>query len=468
MTEKYGDYLTDEERAEFGQEQEQDEQPGQQKEATPKKALKFVCMADVQPEQVRWLWEPYIPKGKITLLEGDPAAGKTFIALAVAAVVSTGGPFPNSETGRVIGRRDPGSVIYLSAEDGTADTLRPRLDMVGADPKRVYAITGTVEDEKEGIFSFDDLALLDVMADTIKPELIVIDPLQAYLGASVDMHRANETRPVLSRLAALAERHCCAVLCIRHLSKASTSKSIYRGMGSIDFTAAARSVLLAGSDPQEPKTRAIAHIKSSLAPAGASQGYELGDGFLWMGISHLTAAGMLASEEPVKKEKTKEAVSWLKDILKNGPVEKREVENMAEDEEILSMTLRRAREKLGVVSRKRPGEKNGPWLWELPSKFMENDDLFNGQHVEDAQGHKMSNTSTREKSSNDRGSTCCSGKNGEQDVEASNGAENQRLDDLLNLFPKSEQPEEQPNEQGEGINSTGKDGELWEVNLDDI
>ncbi len=451
---KYSDHLTEEELNELDRDVER------HSEGTPKKSLKFVCMADVQPEQVRWLWEPYIPKGKITLLEGDPAAGKTFIALAIAAAVSTGGPFPNSETGRAIGRREPGSVIYLSAEDGPADTLRPRLDMVGADPKRIYAITGTVEDEKEGIFSFDDLTLLDVMADNVKPELIIVDPLQAYLGASVDMHRANETRPVLSRLSALAERHGCALLCIRHLSKASASKSIYRGMGSIDFTAAARSVLLAGSDPQDPKTRAIAHIKSSLAPAGASQGYELRDGFYWTGISYLTAASMLASEEPAKKEKAKEAEEWLKEILVNGPMEKREIEELAEDEGIKARTLRRAFEKLRVKSYKKPGEKNGPWMWELPGNKSQN----NVVPFEKPQGKNMVNTSIRNFSSNDADSTCCPRKNDGQDVEASSGAENQRLDDLANLFPKDEQDDEQ----GENKNPTGNNGGLWEIDFDDL
>lgn len=168
------------------------------------KKIRFVRMSDVEPEKVGWLWPYYIPLGKITLLEGDPGCGKTWLALVFASVVSTGAPFPDTESGRLIGRRDAGSVLYLSAEDGPADTLRPRLDTVKADVSRVYVVTGTQDEKGEGTFSFDDLTLLDALAEVLKPKLVVVDPLQAYLGASIDMHRANETRPVLVRLAALA------------------------------------------------------------------------------------------------------------------------------------------------------------------------------------------------------------------------------------------------------------------------
>lgn len=395
----------------------QGESGQEQPDGADTKKICYVQLSKVQPEEVSWLWKPYIPKRKITLLEGDPGIGKSWLSMALAAGITTGAAFPDAESGRPIFRQDPGNVIYLSAEDGPSDTLRPRFDSLGADVSRIYVVTGTRDEKGESAFSFDDLILLDSMAELYKPALIVIDPLQAYLGATVDMHRANETRPVLARLAALAERHDCAVLCIRHLNKGTGGKVLYRGMGSIDFTAAARSVLLAGCDQNDPSKRALIHIKSSLAPAGQAQGYELKDGFFWTGISTLTASELLSNEIQHSKEvnKLEEATTWLIEQLQNGPCEKKDLLELADDVGIKKMTLRRAAERLEVKSYKKPGEKNGPWLWELPGDNEQDDN--NSLRVQ------MSNTSTREKTSNDAASTVCSLKNDDQDVEANNGAE---------------------------------------------
>lgn len=385
------------------------------------KEIKLVCMSNVEPEEVTWLWEPYIPIGKITLLEGDPGCGKTWLALALASIVSNGAPFPDADRGRCIYRRDPGKVLYLSAEDDPADTLRPRLDALGADPSNIYAITGIQDEGRDGVFSFTDLALLDGLMESLNPALVVVDPIQAYLGASVDMHRANETRPVLARLAIFAERHRCAVLCVRHLSKANTSKHIYRGMGSIDFTAAARSVLLAGSDPHDHQKRAIIHLKSSLAPAGPAQGYEMRDGFYWTGISDLTAAVILGSESITdKKSRPELAAEWLQEVLESGPLEKREVEQLAEEEGIRPKTLRLAAKKLGIKWYKKPGEKNGPYIWELPGINYQNGVDQDGQTVELPQGQNKGKPSTRNFPSNGAASTGCPLKNKGQTVETNN------------------------------------------------
>jgi len=336
----------------------------------PKKSLRVVCMADVEPEEISWLWEPYIPKGKLTLLIGDPGAGKTFLSLALAAAISTGNPLPDKNHGRPITRREPGNVIYMSAEDGIADTLRPRLDMLGGNPNNVHAITGTTENEKESAFSFDDLLLLDGLAEALKPELIICDPLHAFLGANIDMHRANETRPILSRLATLAEKHKCAVLCLEHMNKSSNSNALYRILGSIDFSAIARSILLAGNNPDNPGEKAITHIKSSLAPVGASQGYalEIGKGFYWTGLSELTTGKMLGNDKDQKKNTNSldNAVEWLKEELASGPREGKAIEELAKSDGISAMTLRRAREQLKIEPYKEKGVKNGKWLWELP------------------------------------------------------------------------------------------------------
>lgn len=442
----------------YGMSEEEKEHYREQQEPNGK-IIRVVRMSEVEPEKVTWLWEPYIPAGKITLLEGDPGCGKTWVALAIASTVSTGAAFPDPETGRCLFRRQPANVIYLSAEDGPADTLRPRLDAVKADVSQVYVVTGTQDENGESMFSFEDLALLDGLADSLKPALVV-DPLQAYLGAGVDMHRANETRPILVRLTALAERHKCAVICIRHLSKASTSKSIYRGIGSIDFTAAARSVLLAGTDPQNPTSRAIVHIKSSLAPAGQSQGYELQNGFYWTGISELTAAAILGSEAGKSERNVlDEVIDWLESVLSKGPQEKKHIEELAAGGGIKAWTLRRAFEKLQIQSYKKPGEKNGPYIWELPGTNYQNGVVQDGKTGELPQGKNMVNPSNRKNPSNNKTSTGCPSFLLGQTVEVNENKASRWVDGLANECPCGEKDKN---------DLTAEDVDRWGMHPDEI
>ena len=180
------------------------------------------------------VWHPYIPRGKLTLLEGDPGQGKSWITLAIATALSVGRGLPGEDE-----TTTPSSILVMTAEDGLGDTVRPRLDSMGADVTRVYACENVEPFDEEG------LNLLEKRADDLRPDLIVVDPLVAYIGAGVDIHRANETRAVLARLAEIADQTQSAILAVRHLNKSSGGKAIYRGLGSIDFTAAVRSVLLA-------------------------------------------------------------------------------------------------------------------------------------------------------------------------------------------------------------------------------
>ncbi|BAF61058.1 MAG: AAA family ATPase [Pelotomaculum sp.] len=276
----------------------------------------IVRLAEVEPEEVAWLWEPYIPLGKLTILEGDPGVGKTWLALQLAAIVSRGDPFPGLD-GVPRERREPANVVYLSAEDGLADTLRPRLDKAGADVNRVYALTGWEGKSKTGSITLLALDVIETALQQVKPALVVVDPLQAYLGAGVDMHRANEVRPVLAGLAALAERYKCAALCIRHLGKSQQDRAIYRGLGSIDFAAAARSILLVGQHPDDEHRRVLAQSKNSLAAKGVSIAFELReDGFFWCGLSDITVEALLAvprSEE--EKSAVDEAAGFLREAL---------------------------------------------------------------------------------------------------------------------------------------------------------
>jgi len=259
--------MTPEEEAEFLRKASEGKEQKKPEKSNDSQKAQVTCLADVQPESVNFLWEPYIVRRKLNILEGDPSIGKTFLALQFATIVTRGSPWPNPRSGIPDLYNEPGNVLYMSAEDGLADTLRPRLDKMGADVSRFYALVGSKDkEEKLNGVTLADLDIIEQALQQVTPALVVIDPLQGYLGAKVDMHRANEVRPVLTGLAQLAEKYNAAVLCIRHLTKGATAKTMYQGMGSIDFTAAARSVILAGADPDNPDKRAIIQLKAVWPP----------------------------------------------------------------------------------------------------------------------------------------------------------------------------------------------------------
>lgn len=332
-----------------------------------------VKMSDVIPKSVRWLWEPFIPIGKITLLEGDPGIGKTWLALQLAAIISNGNRFPRLD-GIPSENQEPRAVLYLSAEDGLGDTLRPRLDAAGADPSKIHALTGWRQEvetgePKSGQVSLQDIPTIETAIATHKPALVVIDPLQAYFGAGVDFYRANETRPILSALGQMAERQGVAVLAIRHLGKSRHDRAVYQGLGSIDFAAAARSILLVGQSPDDPALRVMAHVKSSLAPKGPSIAYQLIDGrFVWAGVSKLSADALLA---PQTSEENKSAISeakeFLLELLRSGPAASNDIFREAKENGLSERTLKRAKAALGIVAQRRKSvDGGGQWFWKIP------------------------------------------------------------------------------------------------------
>jgi hypothetical protein len=277
-----------------------------------KKKSKLIRMSDIETEQVQWLWYPFIPYGKITIIQGDPGEGKTSFVLAMIALLTTGNPLPEEKTAA-----EPIRVIYQSAKDGLADTIKPRLEMSGADCSCVLVI-----DESDKELTLCDERLEQAVQET-GAWLIVLDPLQAYLGDNVDMHRANEVRPVFKRLCAMAERTSCAVILIGHMNKAQGLKSSYRGLDSIDFRAAARSVLLVGRLKSDPGIRVVTHDKSSLAPEGRSIAFSLDaeNGFQWKGYRDITVDEVLTGAGSVQT-KTMQMEDELKQLLvKPVPVE---------------------------------------------------------------------------------------------------------------------------------------------------
>ncbi len=231
-----------------------------------KTELKLIHMSEIESEEVSWLWYPFIPYGKLTIVQGDPGDGKTTFVLNVAAKLSKGEALDEA-----MKCEEPIHIIYQTAEDGLADTVKPRLEKAGADCTRISVI-----DESDKSLSMADERLEEALQRT-NAKLLILDPIQAYLGGGMDMNRANEARDMTKRLGVLAEKYKCAIVLIGHMNKAAGNKAAYRGMGSIDFYAVARSVLLVGRIEGEPELRALVQIKNNLAAFGHSKAFRLSE-----------------------------------------------------------------------------------------------------------------------------------------------------------------------------------------------
>ena len=322
--------------------------------------LKLIHMEDVVSKEVEWLWYPYIPYGKITIIEGDPGEGKTTLVLKLAAALSRGLPLPCDDDKEY----EPIHIIYQTAEDGIEDTIKPRLEKAGADCSMIRVI-----DETDKELSMTDDRLEQAIIET-GARLIILDPIQAYIGATVDMHRANEIRPVLKHLGIIAEKHNCAIILIGHMNKASGSKSTYRGLGSIDIQATARSVLLVARLRDKPNIRIMAHDKSSLAPAGDAIGFEMTEdnGMVCIGPYDITIDKLLSGNEGRGKKKLDIAENFIKEYFgTNKVIPSNEIMMEAAKRSIKRNTLLSAKKKLGITSDKEKAEDGTIyWTWIMP------------------------------------------------------------------------------------------------------
>ena len=322
--------------------------------------LKLIHMEDVVSKEVEWLWYPYIPYGKITIVEGDPGEGKTTLVLKLAAALSMGLPLPCDDYKEY----EPIHIIYQTAEDGIEDTIKPRLEKAGADCSMIRVI-----DETDKELSMTDDRLEQAIIET-GARLIILDPIQAYIGATVDMHRANEIRPVLKHLGIIAEKHNCAIILIGHMNKASGSKSTYRGLGSIDIQATARRVLLVARLRDKPNIRIMAHDKSSLAPAGDAIGFEMTEdnGMVCIGPYDITIDELLSGNEGRGKKKLDIAENFIKEYFGiNKVIPSNEIMMEAAKRSIKRNTLLSAKKKLGITSDKEKAEDGTIyWTWIMP------------------------------------------------------------------------------------------------------
>ena len=303
-------------------------------------------------KEVDWLWYPYIPYGKITILQGDPGEGKSTMMMQLAALITTGKAMPDGS-----GDKIPGNVIYQAAEDGIEDTIKPRLEAAGADCSRIAFL----EQPDEEPILLNDTRLAQAIEGT-QAKLLVIDPLQAYLRMDSEMQRTNSVRSVLTNLAKVAERTGCAVVLIGHMNKSNRTKGIYRGLGSIDIAAVARSILLVGRDRNIPHYRVMLQIKNNLAPEGKAYVFELhpNSGFRWIGQEEYKVEDLL-SHKSKTDSKLDKAKDYLQLLLSGTDMACADIFDKMRASGIGKRTVEQAKKDMGIISYK-SGDK---WYWQL-------------------------------------------------------------------------------------------------------
>lgn len=311
----------------------------------------FANVNDMEAVKTKWLWYPYIPSGKITLMTADPGTGKTFLSLYIAAMVSNGQPFYGQEDFET---REPRVAVYQTAEDGYADTIKPRL--MKFKPAANLKNIGYYIEEQQAIDFSQTSDIIEEMMKQLRPALMIFDPLQAYLGADIDMHRANEVRPVLAKIGHLAEKYECAVLLVMHNSKCSGADPLYRALGSIDIVGIARSMLILGKNPDDNSQVVMCHEKSSLAGYGKSILFHIDneDGIVFDGLTDMRASDILNRRKGSRDKasvKLDEATELLEaEINEGGWIEYSKVKELCEEHGISSTSIKRAKQALQLES----------------------------------------------------------------------------------------------------------------------
>lgn len=301
----------------------------------------------VKAKQVDWLWYPYIAYGKITVLQGDPGDGKSTFILELVGLLTKGYPLPGGGKAS-----KPIKVIYQCLEDNPEDTIKPRLIKAGADCDKVFFFPENPE------LTLSDERLENTIRE-LGVKLVIFDPFQSFMPKDADFTNAVKMRSALSPLAKAAERCKCAVVLIGHMNKDLGGKNIYRGLGSIDIAAIARSILMISRNDENPSFRIMSQIKNNLGPEGLDISFEFSkEGFVWHGAL------------PRKQEKLEDqslsqgdrAKETIKSLLAGNDLKATEVMEHAEMLGLAERTVKRAKKDLHIKTYK----KGNAWYWHLP------------------------------------------------------------------------------------------------------
>lgn len=326
--------------------------------------------SDIQVRKVEWLWYPYIPYGKITLIQGDPGDGKSTMMMKIIAEISAGGRLPD---GTKIGQ--PRRIIYQCSEDGVRDTIKPRLDSCGANCKNIAFL----DEEVHYGLTLDDDRLRTAIAE-FRPKLVVIDPIQSYIESDSDLRMAAKARKLMRRIGTWASTYDCAFVLIGHLTKNENSKGLYRGLGSIDIVAAARSILQIDRDSTDHDIRTVIQIKNNLAPIGDPVKFEIrkNTGFKWLqiadGYSKLTTkTPVIDSIDAIPRNKHELACFILRELLQNGKLESTIIRKEMSRFHIGEKTVNEVKADMGIKSVR----KMQKWYWSLPNE----DDIYTEDYI---------------------------------------------------------------------------------------
>lgn len=308
--------------------------------------------SSVEKSPVEWMWYPYIPYGKLTLLEGDPGEGKSSFMLGVAALLSMGLDMPDG-----FHTPAPQNILYQCSEDDISDTIKPRLLAANADCSRVAYII-----DDDGSLNMEDSRIERTVKAT-GARLLILDPLQSFLPQNGDLGNAGRIRSVLGHLSLIAAKHHCAVILIGHMNKTSGSKNLYRGLGSIDIAAICRSVMMITHDDEDEEVRYMHHVKSSLAPKGCAIRFDFGDNgqVRWLGKSHVPFPDMESTSSD-KDTKCNKAIRDLERLLRKEIMPSKEIMKVMMGRGYGERTIGEAKRRLGVLSLK----EDSIWYWKLP------------------------------------------------------------------------------------------------------
>lgn len=332
-------------------------------------------MSQVEEEDIDWIWQPYVAKGEVTILEGDPGLGKSYLAQMLAGAICKGARLPrmNSNRGKV--RMKQGPVIYFDLENSAASVTKPRLRWNGFENMENFW-------QEEQAFTLGDedyhAAMIEAL-DRIKPSMVVFDTINTYIGKT-DSNKGVEVTQAMNKFKEIASRYHCSVLVLRHLTKMSRTNpqdAIYRGQGSISFTGAARVVMTVGNHPEFQKHEGervlcITKMNISVHPMALEFSITSKEGkfseseFRWGGWTNLTSDEILSSKKDDKVNTTDDAKEFLEELLLEGPRPKKEVIALAENRSFSQRTIERAAKNLGVVTTRQGKGRSHTANWELP------------------------------------------------------------------------------------------------------
>lgn len=323
--------------------------------------LKYEYFSTIKQKKVDWLWYPYIPYGKITVMQGDPGEGKSTFMLNIAALISKGEAMPDGYC-----CPNPQNIIYQTSEDDLSDTVKPRLLAAGADCSMIAYII-----DEECPLTLEDGRIEKAIRET-HARLFILDPLQAYVSQHYDLFSAGRIRQQLQKLSVIAAKYRCAVVIIGHMNKASGEKNLYRGLGTIDIAAIARSVLMISRDKKDPTVRYMFPVKSSLAPEGPMVAFSLNEknGVRWLGQYDLDTARV--SDFDCIKGKKELAIETISNMLEFRDVRSVEILNKLQIMGVSERTIQLAKKQLGVTSYR----VKGAWFWHLEDTSYEKRDYL--------------------------------------------------------------------------------------------